>query len=158
MKILFYNHTGQASGAERVLTMTLARLDAQAFASVMVCPEAGALAKLVAELGVPVETIAGLEARFTWRLDQLLRYARSFVQVIRQLRQKVSSIQPDLIHANSIRAGLVATAATLGLGTPVVWHLHDLLPRHPRVARAWTYPAKTTQMMKVQTSLVSQPQ
>jgi glycosyltransferase involved in cell wall biosynthesis len=47
------------------------------------------------------------------------------------LRRKVVEINPDLVHANSIRAGLVATAATLGLGTRVVWHLHDLLPRHP---------------------------
>src|SRR5256885_11230270 len=50
---------------------------------------------------------------------------------IRQLRQKVSDTQPDLIHANSVRAGLVATVATLGLKQTVVWHIHDLLPRHP---------------------------
>jgi glycosyltransferase involved in cell wall biosynthesis len=36
-----------------------------------------------------------------------------------------------LIHANSVRAGLVVTAATLGLKKQVVWHIHDLLPRHP---------------------------
>jgi glycosyltransferase involved in cell wall biosynthesis len=60
-----------------------------------------------------------------------MRYARSFVQVILELRRKVTTIKPDLIHANSIRAGLVATAATIGLRTLVVWHLHDLLPRHP---------------------------
>lgn len=131
MKILFYNHTGQASGAERVLGMILARLDAQTFAPVVVCPSSGALAKMVTDLGVPLETIAGLEARFTWRPDQLLGYARSFVRVIRQLRRTVTTVKPDLIHANSIRAGLVATAATIGLRTLVVWHLHDLLPRHP---------------------------
>jgi glycosyltransferase involved in cell wall biosynthesis len=131
MKILFYNHTGQASGAEHVLTMILARLDARAFAPVVVCPQAGALAKMVTDLGVPVETIAGLDARFTWRVGHLLRYARSFIQVMRQLRRKVTTIKPDLIHANSIRAGLVATAATFGSGVSVVWHLHDLLPRHP---------------------------
>lgn len=131
MKLLFYNHTGQASGAECVLTMVLARLNAQAFAPVVVCPEAGSLAKSVSEIGVPVETITGLDARFTWRVDRLLGYAHSFVQVIRELRQKVTTIKPDLIHANSIRAGLVATAATFGLGVPVIWHLHDLLPRHP---------------------------
>jgi glycosyltransferase involved in cell wall biosynthesis len=131
MKILFYNHTGQVSGAERVLAMILARLNPQGFAPVVVCPESGALAKMVTELGVRVETIAGLEARFTWRLDQLARYAWSFVRVIPELRRKVTIIKPDLIHANSIRSGLVTTAATIGLGTAVVWHLHDLLPRHP---------------------------
>ncbi|MEK6279121.1 MAG: glycosyltransferase family 4 protein [Acidobacteriota bacterium] len=131
MKILFYNHTGQASGAERLLLMILSRLDRQKFDPVMVCPDDGPLMQLAAELAMPVETMASLQARFTWRVDRLVGYLRSFLQVIRQFRQKVISIEPDLIHANSIRAGVVATAATVGLRTRVAWHVHDLLPRHP---------------------------
>lgn len=131
MKILFYNHTGKTSGAERLLLMFLARIDRDRFDLIVACPEQDSLADMVRKLGVPVEIVAGLEARFTWRVDHLARYCKSFFQVIRELRKRVTTIKPDLIHANSIRAGLVATAATLGLGTPVVWHLHDLLPRHP---------------------------
>ena len=131
MKILFYNHTGQVGGAEGMLLMILARLDPAAFEPVVVCPDQGPLREAVEELGVRAETVAGLDARFTWRADHLLRYLQSSVQIIRQIRKRVISIKPDLIHANSIRAGLVATAATFGLGTRVVWHLHDLLPRHP---------------------------
>jgi glycosyltransferase involved in cell wall biosynthesis len=51
--------------------------------------------------------------------------------VISDFRRKIIELNPDLIHANSIRAGLVATGATMGLKMKVVWHLHDLLPRHP---------------------------
>ena len=131
MKILFYNHTGQVSGAERVLLMILQRLDRDQFEPVVVCPEQGPLQEMAKDLGVPRESVAGLEAKFTWRVDALARYCQSFFGVIRQLRQRVGKIKPDLLHANSIRSGLVATAATLGLGTRVVWHLHDLLPRHP---------------------------
>jgi len=131
MKVLFYNHTGQVSGAERVLLMILARLDQRRFEPLVICPEQGPLRKMVTTLGAPVQSVPGLEARFTWRVDLLLRYLKSFFLVILQLRRKVVSTRPDLIHANSIRAGLVATAATLGLETRVVWHLHDLLPRHP---------------------------
>ncbi len=131
MKVLFYNHTGQVSGAERVLLMILARLDRVNFDLLVICPEPGPLSGMVTSLGVPVQNIPGLEARFTWRVDRLLRYLGSFFLVIGQLRRRVIRLKPDLIHANSIRAGLVATAATLGLGTRVVWHLHDLLPRHP---------------------------
>jgi glycosyltransferase involved in cell wall biosynthesis len=47
------------------------------------------------------------------------------------VRRQVKTVAPDLIHANSIRAGLVMTVATLGLRVPVIWHLHDLLPHHP---------------------------
>jgi L-malate glycosyltransferase len=131
MKILFYNHTGQASGAERLLLMILAQIDRDAFDPIVVCPEQSSLSNMVSKLGVPVKTIAGLEARFTWRVDHLARYCKSFLGVIWQLRKRVTTIKPDLIHANSIRAGLVATAATFGLSTRVIWHLHDLLPRHP---------------------------
>ena len=131
MKILFYSHTGQVSGAERMLLMILSRLDREAFEPLVVCPERGPLGKMASELGVNVDSVSDLEARFTWRLDQLLRYCKSFLGVIRHLRRTVVNKQPDLLHANSIRAGLVATAATIGLRTRVLWHLHDLLPRHP---------------------------
>lgn len=151
MRILFYNHTGQASGAERLLSMILARLDHENFEPTMVCPESGALAKMVADLGVTVETVSTLQARFTWRLDHLARYCKSFYEVMRQLRRKVTVTKPDLVHANSIRAGLVATAATFRLGTPVVWHLHDLLPRHPlsTCIRIFASLSKRTRMIAV---------
>ena len=150
MKILFYNHTGQASGAERLLLMVLARLDRQRFQPVVVCPRDGALMELAAELA-PVAPVESLQARFTWRLDHFISYLRSFLLVIHSFRQNVLSIKPDLIHANSIRAGLVATAATLGLGTRVVWHLHDLLPRHPlsSVIRAFAFLSRRSQMIAV---------
>jgi len=131
MKILFYNHTGKVSGAEHLLLMILSQLDRDRFDPVVVCPREGTLQTMAEGLAVPVETVAGLEARFTWRVDRLTRYCKSFYQTVSQVRRKVVSLEPVLIHANSIRSGLVATAATLGLGTRVIWHLHDLLPRHP---------------------------
>ena len=130
MRVLFYNHTGEVSGAERMLLLILARLDRSAFEPVVVCPP-GPLEKLARDSGVGVETVPTLSARFTWRPDQLTHYSKSFLQIIRQIRRRVSQLKPDLIHANSIRSGLVATTATVGMKTRVVWHLHDMLPRHP---------------------------
>jgi len=131
MKIVFYNHTGKVSGAERLLLTLLARLNPAEFERIMVCPHDGALAEMVADTGVSVQLVNTLEARFTWRPGQLARYARSFYRVIAGFRGKILELNPDVIHANSIRAGLVATVATIGLKMKVVWHLHDLLPRHP---------------------------
>ena len=131
MKIVSYNHTGKVSGAERLLLNALTRLDGVEFERIMVCPADGPLAGLAAEAGMPVNTVPNLEGRFTWRPGALLRYGKSFLEVIKDFREKIIELNPDLIHANSIRAGLVATGATLGLKMKVVWHLHDLLPRHP---------------------------
>jgi L-malate glycosyltransferase len=131
LRILFYNHTGQVGGAERLLLTILGQLDRANFDPILICPEHGPLRKMGTRLGVPAESVSVLQARFTWRADHLVRYLKSFARVILDLRKKVISVDPDLIHANSVRAGLVVTAATLGLNKQVVWHIHDLLPRHP---------------------------
>lgn len=131
MKILFYNHTSQVSGAERVLLLILSRLDRSRFQAVLVCPAAGQLQKEARTLNVPCANVDQLNARFTWRIAALIRYFASFVSTIRQVRARVRENEPELIHANSVRAGLVISAATLGLGIPIVWHVHDLLQQHP---------------------------
>ena len=130
MKILFYNHTAQVSGAERVLMMILSRLNRDQFTPMVLCPT-GPMMEMASTLGVNCVEADQLTARFTWRPDLLVRYVVSFVRVIRDVRARVISAQPNIIHANSIRAGLVMTFATAGLEVPVIWHSHDILPRHP---------------------------
>ena len=130
MKILFYNHTAQVSGAERVLMMILSRLNRDQFTPVVLCPR-GPMMEMASTLGVTCAEADQLTARFTWRPDLLVQYVVSFVRVIRSVRARVVSVQPNIIHANSIRAGLVMTFATAGMDVPVIWHSHDILPRHP---------------------------
>lgn len=131
MKILFYSHTGTVSGAENILLLALKRLDRSRFTPTAICPADGDLAKKISELDIPCETIPPLEARFTWRPDRFLKYLLSFGRTFKQLRAAISASNPDLIHANSIRAGLAATLASVGTKTPVFWHLQDELRRHP---------------------------
>ncbi|MEP7342030.1 MAG: glycosyltransferase [Acidobacteriota bacterium] len=131
MKVLFYNHTGQVSGAERVMLMILSGIDRNKFQASVICPKLGDLTGLAEDIGVPVINVELLEARFTWRPDRLIQYLASFFEVIMKLRRVIMQAEPDLIHANTIRAGLVATTATLGTRIQVIWHLHDMLPRHP---------------------------
>ena len=131
MKLLFYNHTNQVSGAERVLLMLIAGLDGDRFQSVLVCPPGGKLQGKARSAGVNCESVDQLEARFTWRPGRLLGYLRSFVSVVLQVRALVKSAKPDIVHANSVRAGLVMSTATIGLRFPIIWHVHDLLPDHP---------------------------
>lgn len=131
MKILFYNHTNQVSGAEQVLLLLLAKLRRDQFETVLLSPGEGKLQSSARAVGVRCETVDPLLARFTWKPRVLLRYLASFVSVVRQVRARVKHSSPQLIHANSIRAGLVISSATIGLRIPIVWHIHDLLPNHP---------------------------
>jgi L-malate glycosyltransferase len=131
MKILFYNHQGKVSGAERIILLILKRLDRSLFTPVMVCPATDTMHEETAKLGIPCIKINQFDARFTLRPDKLIRYFFSFSQTLRRFRDALRREKPDLIHANTIRSGLVATAASVGLKIPVIWHLHDELKDHP---------------------------
>lgn len=131
LKILFYSHTGKVSGAENILLLALKHLDRGKFAPAAICPAEGGLADKIRELGIECRPVEKLEARFTWRIDLLIKYLISFWRTIKNLRREILRDEPDLIHANSIRAGLAATAATVRTGIPVFWHLQDELRRHP---------------------------
>lgn len=144
MKVLFYNHTGTVSGAERVLSMILARLDRNRFEPIVVCPQDSRMMGLAAAQGVRTRGLRPLDARFTWRLGRIVNYLISFAKVISHARKLVIEESPDAIHANSIRAGLVMAAATIGLSVPVVWHAHDILPRHPLSTAVRLFAAATS--------------
>ncbi len=99
----------------------------------MACPEEGAgnLDVLVRNAGVPVIAVPQLVARFTSNPVKLLTYLRSSVGVILRARAVIQETAPELIHANSVRAGLIVTLATAGGRTAVLWHVQDDLPEHP---------------------------
>lgn len=130
-RVLFYNHTSQVSGGERMMLLLLRNLQRSSFAPIVACPSGGPLAGACEEIGVEVHQIKAVDARFTLRPDRLVGYAASILNTSIELRRLVQQLQPDLIHANSVRAGLVADLATSGIDVPLIWHVHDILPRHP---------------------------
>src|SRR5437762_11312615 len=101
MKILFYNHTGQVSGAERVLKMILDKVDRESYELLVVCPPESKMMELASSANVRTQGLNQLEARFTWRIDRVLKYLWSFAQVIGRGRKVIKEESPDLIHANS---------------------------------------------------------
>src|SRR5437764_641922 len=105
MRVLFYNHTANISGAERVLLLALKRMDRNVIEPFTVCPE-GELSRECEQLGVPGRTIRELNARFTLRPDRLAIYLLSLLTTIRALRNAIIRAHVDAIHANSIRAGI----------------------------------------------------
>ena len=130
MKVLFYNHTGRVSGAERVLLLALAGLDRDLIQPTVVAPE-GDLMAGVADLGIPCVRVGEFNARFTMRPDKLISYAASLIATVLDLRSKIAASDPDVVHANSIRAGIAALFATRDTRRPVIWHVHDELKPHP---------------------------
>jgi glycosyltransferase involved in cell wall biosynthesis len=113
------------------MSMILNGLSRDRFELVATCPDESPMMAMLEDLKVKTRSLQPLQARFTWRPDLMIRYLASFVQVIRCARRVVIDEAPDAIHANSIRAGMVMAAATMGMDIPVIWHAHDILPHHP---------------------------
>ncbi len=130
-RVLFTNHTGEVSGAERVLLQMLRGLDQQMYEPLVLCAETGPLRAEVEMAGVRCLTMPAVQARFTKNPRLLLGYLGSLVRAIGIMRKQIRSAAPDLLHANTVRAGIITTVASIGTDIPVVWHVHDILPSHP---------------------------
>jgi L-malate glycosyltransferase len=130
IRVAYVSHTGAVSGAEVVLMNMVRGLDRALYEPVAICPQQGALARLLRAESVPCEALPEVQARFTWRPDRLCKAVASLIRAMIGLRRTLSRIQPDIVHANSLRAGMIASAASIGCDRKVVWHVHDNLPRH----------------------------
>ena len=130
-KICFYNHTGKVSGAEKVLFSILSGMHGQRHEAVLFAPQSEVFESFCNAHQIAYRPVSPLEARYTWDPRKLYRYLRSFAHLIKELRAGFAREQPRLIHANTARSGIVASLATVGTKVRVLWHVHDIMPRHP---------------------------
>jgi L-malate glycosyltransferase len=129
MRILFVNHTGASSGAELALLRLVEGLRGQHPLAVA-CPD-GSLADSVETAGIRRVPVPAFEASL--RLDPVqtpvgvARLAAGGVSLARTVRR----YRPDVVHANTPRAGLMAAAACTAGGPPLVVRAHEHLPPTP---------------------------
>jgi len=127
VKVLYVNHTSHMSGGEQSLLSTLSSLPAEVEPAVA-CPE-GPLARAARELGVPVSSVPGTAGSLRlhpWHTP------RAMVELAVEgwaVRRLVRASEVDLVHANSIRAGIAVCLALGDAAPPVLVHVRDCLPR-----------------------------
>src|SRR3954447_3085882 len=121
------NHTSQVSGAERSLLSLLEGLPPE-YEPALACPS-GALAEAGREIGVPVHTIAGTDGSLRLHAVHTARALHDAGSTARAVVRLAREIKPDLVHANTIRAGLIAAAAAPQIRIPTIAHVHDRLPQ-----------------------------
>jgi glycosyltransferase involved in cell wall biosynthesis len=127
VKVLYVNHTSRMSGAELSLLELLAALPYDVD-PVVACPE-GELAEEVRELAVPVVPLPGIDVSFRlhpWHTPWGLAQIGAGAGYLRRLAHAYSA---RLIHANSIRSGLVSGLAASVAGPPAIVHVRDCMPR-----------------------------
>jgi glycosyltransferase involved in cell wall biosynthesis len=126
LRVLYVNHTANISGGERSLLELLSALD-ERVDPVVAAPD-GALADAVRALGILVRSIPGTDGSLKLHPLHTPQAMADLGRAAWRLRRLARSERADLVHANSIRAGIVAAAAARTGGAPAVVHVRDVLP------------------------------
>jgi glycosyltransferase involved in cell wall biosynthesis len=129
MRILFLNHTGSRSGAENAMLRLLATIPPE-HARAVACPPEGGLKQALLERGVPEYDLPGTDISLSLHPVKTPRGLLALLASGIVLRRVARRFGADVIHANSVRAGLIAIVARGLGGPPVVVQCHDHLPRN----------------------------
>jgi L-malate glycosyltransferase len=126
LTVVYLNHTGRVGGGERSLLTLLAALP-PTIRRVVACPD-GDLVTRATRIGVAVERVPGTDSSLRLHPWHTTRGAADIARAAFSVRRLCGRVRADLIHANSIRAGLAASLAALSGGPPAVVHVRDCLP------------------------------
>ena len=118
--VLFVDHATALGGAEQVLLTLLRDLD-RTWLVPHVATQPGALADAARALGVAVHELPLRRLRHPLAAWRLGRGAYGLRRLIR--REAIT-----LVHANTVRASLYASAALPARGCGLVWYVHDIVP------------------------------
>jgi hypothetical protein len=129
MKVVYVTHSAYFGGAERSLLEILDALPTRV-GRLLAAPE-GALTEAAAELGVPVVRTSAADVSLRPHPIHTTRALAGLVRLAATTRRVARGAQADVVHANTIRAGLAAVGATYGGGPPAVVHIRDVPPRNP---------------------------
>jgi glycosyltransferase involved in cell wall biosynthesis len=125
VRVLYVNHTGEVSGGERSLLSLLGALPAEV--DPLVATPAGALAAAVQRLGLPRTRITGTAGSLRLHPLHTPRALAELGAAAVQVRRAACHHRAELVHANSIRAGIVLGLARIESAATVV-HIRDCLP------------------------------
>jgi L-malate glycosyltransferase len=127
MKIVLVNHTSDWSGGEVALMRLIAALS-QEHECVVACPPEGTLPERLDEYGIARVALPDVDLSLRVHPVQtpigIAQVAAAGVALRRRAREEGA----DLVHANSVRAGLITAAADRLGSPPIVVQVHDDLP------------------------------
>ncbi|HEU4707556.1 MAG TPA: glycosyltransferase family 4 protein [Solirubrobacterales bacterium] len=125
-RVLYVNQAAQASGAERSLLALIDGLG-ERVRPLVACPE-GELSAEVRSRGIELLPIRGTEVSFRLHPVHTSRGLLEIAQSSLQVRRIVERTRPDIVHANTTRAALLALLARRRSGPPVLAHIRDWAP------------------------------
>ncbi len=118
IRILFLCEFGTRNGGENSLIAVLPSLPAEGIQPVVATPAPSELAKQLVRQ--QVETVS-------WNPRVASGQQDSIIQRREMVGQLIDTVQPDLVHANSLSMSRLAGPVTSRLGIPSVGHLRDMM-------------------------------
>jgi len=129
VKVVYLDHVARLSGGEIALMRLLPRMGGVNVHVIL--GEDGPLVDRLVKAGVSVEVMAIAPAARDLRREQVrpgagaLGSAWSTATYIARLARRLRRLRPDIVHTNSLKAGVYGSIAARLAGVPVVWHVRD---------------------------------
>ena len=129
LKVVYIDHVAQLSGGEIALLRLLPHLDR--VQPHVILAEDGPMVGALERAGVSCEVMALDDAARDLRKDNVhahgvsLCAAAATAAYTLKLARRLRRLQPDLVHTNSLKAGVYGSVAARLAGVPVVWHVRD---------------------------------
>jgi len=126
MRVAFYNHTSAVSGGEINLLQIASHLTAAK--PVVFAPE-GELLDRARREGLETVCLPSYRARMTKNPFLLIKHMAGMLGSGFRFAQAMRRHKIDVIHANSLRAGIMAALFTWWHRRPLIWHAQDIPPK-----------------------------
>ncbi len=129
LRVVYLDHVARLSGGEIALMRLLPRF--RGVNPHMILGEDGPLADRLQRAGVSVEVMPIAASARDARRDTVRLGGASPASVaqtlayIARLALRLRELRPDLVHTNSLKAGVYGSIAARAAGVPVVWHVRD---------------------------------
>lgn len=129
LRVVYLDHVARLSGGEIALMRLLTHFER--VNPHVILGEDGPLADRLTQAGVSVEVLPIATSARDLRRDAVRPGAASPLATLHtlaytaQLALRLHALRPDLVHTNSLKAGVYGSLAAKAAGVPVVWHVRD---------------------------------
>jgi glycosyltransferase involved in cell wall biosynthesis len=129
LKVVYIGHVAQLSGGEIALLRLLPHLDR--VRPHVLLAEDGPLVGSLHLAGISVEILRLADAARSLRKGSVCGggvrrdVAAATAAYVVRLAARLRALKPDLVHTNSLKAGVYGSLAARLAGIPVVWHVRD---------------------------------
>jgi glycosyltransferase involved in cell wall biosynthesis len=129
IRVVYLDHVAQLSGGEIALLRLvpyLAGVEAH-----IILAEDGPFAEQLVQAGVSTEVLPMSERARGLRKGRIAPRSLPIVSLVKtvsyivRLAVRLRRLQPDIVHTNSLKAGVYGSIAGRLAGIPVVWHVRD---------------------------------